>query len=71
MVSATCCVARCRPCCIRAYRLRLPDLLQATDHYADDVLSGRYDHLLPAGGLPTQRPLVRRGCTATTNSTSG
>jgi len=33
-------------------RLRLPDLLHATDRYADDVLSGRYDHLLPPGGLP-------------------
>ena len=35
-------------------RLRLPDLLQATDRYADDVLSGRYDHLLPVGGPPTE-----------------
>ena len=34
-------------------RLRVPDLLQATDRYADDVLVGRYDHLLPAGGPPT------------------
>ncbi|WP_102145179.1 cysteine dioxygenase [Mycobacterium hubeiense] len=34
-------------------RLRLPDLMQATDRGADDVLSGRYDRLLPAGGLPT------------------
>ncbi|EKF22636.1 cysteine dioxygenase type I family protein [Mycolicibacterium hassiacum DSM 44199] len=34
-------------------RLRLPDLLHTTDHYADRVLSGRFDHLLPAGGLPT------------------
>ena len=33
-------------------RLRLPDLLHATDRGADDVLSGRYDHLLPAGGVP-------------------
>ena len=30
-------------------RLRVPDLLQATDRYADGVLSGRYDHLLPHG----------------------
>jgi hypothetical protein len=30
-------------------RLRVPDLLHATDRYADHVLSGRYDHLLPAG----------------------
>lgn len=33
-------------------RLRLPDLLHATDRHADDVLSGRYDHLLPVGGPP-------------------
>ena len=33
-------------------RLRLPDLLHATDRYTDDVLSGRYDHLLPVGGPP-------------------
>jgi Cysteine dioxygenase type I len=33
-------------------RLRLPDLLHATDRGADDVLSGRYDHVLPAGGIP-------------------
>ncbi|MBI3227120.1 MAG: cysteine dioxygenase family protein [Mycolicibacterium cosmeticum] len=35
-------------------RLRLPDLLNATDRCADDVLSGRYDRLLPAGGAPTE-----------------
>jgi hypothetical protein len=34
-------------------RLRLPDLLHATDRYADDVLSGSRDHLLPAEGLPS------------------
>jgi hypothetical protein len=34
-------------------RLRLPDLLHATDRAADDVLSGHYDHLLPNGGPPT------------------
>ena len=34
-------------------RLRLPDLLHATDRAADDVLSGRCDHLLPEDGLPT------------------
>ena len=33
-------------------RLRPADLLHATDRYADGVLSGRYDGLLPAGGLP-------------------
>ena len=32
-------------------RLRLPDLLQITDRHAHDVLSGRYDHLLPADGI--------------------
>jgi Cysteine dioxygenase type I len=34
-------------------RLRLPDLLHATDRCADDVLSGRYNGLLPAAGLPS------------------
>src|SRR6202022_19410 len=33
-------------------RLRLPDLLHITDQDADDVLNGRYDHLLPAAGIP-------------------
>jgi len=33
-------------------RLRVPDLLHATDQAADDVLSGRCDHLLPGGGIP-------------------
>ncbi|OBJ50580.1 cysteine dioxygenase [Mycobacterium sp. 1423905.2] len=33
-------------------RLRVPDLLHATDQAADDVLSGRCDHLLPHGGVP-------------------
>jgi quercetin dioxygenase-like cupin family protein len=33
-------------------RLRLPDLLYATDRYADGVLEGRFDRLLPRGGLP-------------------
>ncbi|KZS73575.1 cysteine dioxygenase [Mycobacterium kansasii] len=38
----------------------MPDLLHATDQVADDVLSGRYDHLLPRGGLPeTQRWFAR------------
>ncbi len=36
-------------------RLRLPDLLRITDESADDVLNGRYDHLLPAGGVPTDK----------------
>jgi hypothetical protein len=33
-------------------RLRLPDLLRISDQGADNALSGRYDHLLPAGGVP-------------------
>jgi hypothetical protein len=33
-------------------RLRVPDLLHATDQAADHVLSGRCDHLLPKGGVP-------------------
>jgi Cysteine dioxygenase type I len=36
-------------------RLRVPDLLHATDRAADDVLSGRCDHLLPEGGVPQSR----------------
>ncbi|WAJ44168.1 cysteine dioxygenase family protein [Mycobacterium sp. Aquia_216] len=41
-------------------RLRVPDLLHATDRAADDVLSGRCDHLLPAGGVPdSQRWFTR------------
>lgn len=36
-------------------RLRVPDLLHATDQAADDVLGGRCDHLLPAGGVPESR----------------
>ncbi|KWX68006.1 cysteine dioxygenase family protein [Mycobacterium sp. NAZ190054] len=34
-------------------RLRPADLLHVTDRFADDVLGGDYDHLLPAAGLPT------------------
>ena len=34
-------------------RLRLPDLLHATDTAADHLLSGHYDHVLPPGGPPT------------------
>src|SRR5574340_1856518 len=41
-------------------RLRVPDLLRATDQAADDVLSGRCDHLLPPGGVPdTERWFTR------------
>lgn len=36
----------------RPTRLRLPDLLYTTDRYAEEVLDGRFDHLLPAEGLP-------------------
>jgi hypothetical protein len=36
-------------------RLRVPDLLHATDQAADHVLSGRCDHLLPKGGIPESR----------------
>ncbi|MBB2993235.1 hypothetical protein FHR72_004742 [Mycolicibacterium iranicum] len=34
-------------------RLRSADLLHVTDRFADDVLGGDYDHLLPVGGPPT------------------
>ena len=34
-------------------RLRPADLLHITDRFADDVIGGDYDHLLPAGGPPT------------------
>ncbi|MEE3753659.1 MULTISPECIES: cysteine dioxygenase [Mycobacterium] len=41
-------------------RLRVPDLLHATDRAADAVLSGRCDHLLPEGGIPeSQRWFTR------------
>lgn len=41
-------------------RLRVSDLLHATDQAADDVLSGRCDHLLPEGGVPqSQRWFTR------------
>jgi hypothetical protein len=36
-------------------RLRVPDLLHATDQAADHVLSGRCDHLLPKGGIPESK----------------
>jgi hypothetical protein len=41
-------------------RLRLPDLLHATDSYAEAVLDGRFDHLLPPGGLPRDQRWFRR-----------
>ncbi len=43
-------------------RLRVPDLLHATDRVADDVLSGRCDHLLPEGGVPVSRRWFTRIC---------
>lgn len=41
-------------------RLRLPDLLRITDEGADDALHGRFDHLLPAGGLPVDERWATR-----------
>jgi len=41
------------PSVVAPTRLRVPDLLRATDVATDHVLAGRYDHLLPAGGPPT------------------
>jgi hypothetical protein len=41
-------------------RLRVPDLLHATDRAADHFLRGRFDHLLPRGGVPeTKRWFTR------------
>lgn len=34
-------------------RLRVPDLLRATDVATDQLLSGRFDYLLPSHGVPT------------------
>jgi hypothetical protein len=46
-----------RPSAVRSAsgptRLRLADLLHITDRTADGVLSGRYDHVVPPGGVPT------------------
>ncbi|WP_459963299.1 cupin domain-containing protein [Nocardia sp. IFM 10818] len=42
-------------------RLRPADLLRLTDEGAEDVLAGRYDHLLPEGGLwPTEKRWATR-----------
>lgn len=49
-----------RPNSLAPTRLRLADLLHATDRCADDVLSGRYDRLLPADGLPLEERWYRR-----------
>jgi hypothetical protein len=35
-------------------RLRLPDLLHTTDRYADEVLRGEFNYLLPVGGPPAE-----------------
>jgi hypothetical protein len=35
-------------------RLRQADLLHLTDQTADDVLSGRFDHVVPPAGVPTE-----------------
>ena len=48
------------PTSLAPTRLRLPDLLHATDRCADDVLSGRYNRLLPADGLPLHERWYRR-----------
>ncbi|WP_082393572.1 cysteine dioxygenase [Nocardia arizonensis] len=42
-------------------RLRPADLLRLTDEGAEDVLAGRYDHLLPAAGIwPTEQRWATR-----------
>jgi hypothetical protein len=41
------------PTLVAPTRLKVADLLHATDVAADRVLSGHYDHVLPAGGVPT------------------
>jgi hypothetical protein len=47
---------RSRPSAVRSVsgptRLRLADLLHITDQTTDEVLRGRYDHLVPPGGVP-------------------
>jgi hypothetical protein len=46
-----------RPSAVRSVcgptRLRLADLLHITDQTTDEVLRGRYDHLVPPAGVPT------------------
>jgi hypothetical protein len=41
--------------------LRLPDLLSITDQAADEVLRGRFNHLVPSGGIPTQERWFTKG----------
>lgn len=43
------------PAVVAPTKLRLPDLLWATDRSADAVLNGRCDHLLPQGGPPADK----------------
>ncbi len=48
---------RSRPSTLRSVagptQLRLADLLHITDRTADEVLSGRFDQVVPPGGVPT------------------
>ena len=44
--------SRVAPAVSAPTRLRIPDLLQMTDHGANDFLNGHFDDLLPSGGLP-------------------
>jgi hypothetical protein len=52
-MSSTAVIPSAVPAVSAPTRLRLPDLLHATDRGANDVLDGRYNHLLPSGGVPT------------------
>ncbi|CAN5334178.1 cysteine dioxygenase family protein [soil metagenome] len=51
-MTATAVIPSASPAVSAPARLRLPDLLHAADHGANDVLDGRYNHLLPSGGVP-------------------
>jgi hypothetical protein len=51
-MSSTLLVPSAAPAVSAPTRLRPPDLLEATDRYADSVLRGRYDYVLPEDGLP-------------------
>ena len=55
----------------RCHPLRPADLLRLTDEGAEDVLAGRYDHLLPPTAVARRRALVDPAATPTTTSTSG
>lgn len=43
------------PSTVAPTRLRLPDLLHTTDSFAEAVLCGRFDNLLPADGWPADQ----------------